>query len=75
VRNIPPNTLKHLAMAFDIFSSRDLMAFPEINQDTVRAEIDSTISNTLGLPNLQLLRDTLAREPILCLSLESLLPA
>ena len=40
--------------------------------DPVRAEIDAAVSETLGLPPLDELRELLSREPIFSLSMQEL---
>ncbi|MBI3895394.1 MAG: hypothetical protein HY313_05640 [Acidobacteria bacterium] len=61
-----------LVAAFDELSSKPLLPFPEMADDPVRAEIDGAIASALGLPDFSILRQLLAREPILCLSMKRL---
>ncbi|MGH9786580.1 MAG: hypothetical protein ACRD88_20615, partial [Terriglobia bacterium] len=61
-----------LAAAFDKLATKTLLPFPEMADDPVRAEIDEAVAYALGLPDFGILRQLLAREPILCLSLDRL---
>ena len=36
-------------------------------EDTVRAQIDAVITEVLGLPDVTILRELLAQEPVVCL--------
>jgi len=51
-----------------------LLTLAEIDCDTTRRAIDEALGEVLGLPDLSILRDLLAREPIVRLSLGRLLP-
>jgi hypothetical protein len=62
----------NLADAFIQLSRRELLPFPRIARDPTRAAIDGALAEALGLPDLGPLREMLAREPILSLSLDSL---
>ena len=68
VRRIRKSKLKKLREAFNKFSGEELMPFSQIGSDRVRARIDETIAEALGLPDLGVLRKLLSQEPILCLS-------
>lgn len=63
-----------LAEAFDRLAQKDLLPFPELACDPTRAAIDEAIADALGLPDLGPLREMLACEPILSLSLDKLVP-
>jgi len=61
-----------LAQAFERLAERPLLPLPEMATDPVRAEIDAAVASALGLPDFGILRQLLAREPIICLSLDRL---
>ena len=61
-----------LAQVFDGLADRALLPFPHMAEDPVRAAIDESVASALGLPDFSVLRQLLAGEPILCLSLERL---
>lgn len=63
---------KRLAEAYDKLADQPLGRFPEMDKDEVRAAIDDAISDCLGLPSLAPLRRLLAREPVICVSLQGL---
>jgi hypothetical protein len=75
VRKLGEKALHRLAAAFDRLSRKPLLPFPDMACDPTRAGIDEAIAEALGLPDLGPLRALLAREPILGLSLDKLLPA
>ncbi|MBM4284283.1 MAG: hypothetical protein FJ128_03390 [Deltaproteobacteria bacterium] len=56
-----------LSTAYDEFSDRPLLTFPEMDRDPVRARIDAAVAEALGLPDFSILREMLAREPVVCL--------
>jgi hypothetical protein len=72
VSKLKPQQLKTLANAYDAVATSSLLPLPQMGQDAIRAKIDAAISQALGLPALDTLRQTLAREPIV--SGVSLLP-
>ena len=53
--------------AYDRLCREELLPFPQMAQDPVRAQMDDAISQALGLPDLRPLRELLAREPVVCL--------
>lgn len=53
--------------AYDRLSQEGLLPFPEMAQDPVRRAIDEAIAQALGLPEFTVLREMLAREPVVCL--------
>lgn len=73
VRNIGDPALKKLAQAFDQFANDPLLPFPEIANDPTRTAIDKAVADILGLPDFGILRELIAREPILCLNLDRLM--
>jgi len=75
VRKLGRSALTRLAGAFDQLSCDRLLPFPLLDQDPTRAAIDAAVAEALGLPDLAPLRTLLAREPILSLSLDRLLPS
>ncbi len=54
-----------LTAAFDRLAGEEIDYLPNIGNDTVRRSIDDAISDALSLPDLSVLRTTLASEPIL----------
>lgn len=59
--------LAQLAAAYDEVCREGLRPFPEMDRDPVRARIDAAIEKALGLPDFSILRQLLAREPVVCL--------
>ena len=56
-----------LVDAYDRLCQQPLLPFPQMAQDPVRMVIDEAIAQALGLPDYGILREVLAREPIVCL--------
>lgn len=73
VRKIGRSSVKGLAAAYDELATRNLGRLQEMDSDPIRAAIDKAIAHALRLPDLSSLRELLAREPVICLSLERLL--
>lgn len=63
VRSLSSESLVTLGRAYDDISSRALSAIAKLGEDPVRKEIDDVLGTALGLPDLQLVRQFLAREP------------
>lgn len=63
VRNLQADTVSRLAEAYDSLRSKELMALAKLHEDPIRAGIDDALSAALGLPDMNLLRQLLAREP------------
>jgi hypothetical protein len=72
--SLPPAGLAKLAAAYDEVANDDLLPLGEMDRDTTRRAIDESLGQVLGLPDLSILREMLAREPLLRLSLSRLLP-
>jgi hypothetical protein len=72
--NLPSAALSKLAAAYDQLADKSLLTLGEIDCDTTRRAIDESLGEVLGLPDLSILREMLAREPIVRLSLNRLLP-
>ena len=53
--------------AFDELADTALMSFPEMDHDPTRAAIDAAVAQALDLPDFSVLRELLAREPIISL--------
>ena len=53
-------------------SGKDFLPLPNIDTDETRKAIDDVISAVCKLPDLGILRETLAREPILAGTLDRL---
>jgi hypothetical protein len=56
-----------LSQAYDEVADQPLGTFPEMDRDPVRAKIDAAVAEALGLPDFSILRELLAREPVVCL--------
>jgi len=56
-----------LADTFDDIRQEPLQPFPAMASDPVRAKIDAAVAQALGLPDFGILRQLLAREPVVCL--------
>ena len=67
VRALTSAQKKALATAYNRLSKSSLLPLPEMNQDAVRAAIDTAIAKTLKLPDFSILRDLLSQEPVVCL--------
>jgi len=72
--NLPRAALGKLAAAYDQVADNALLTLAEIDCDVTRRAIDEAIGSVLSLPDLSILRELLAREPIVRLSLDRLLP-
>ena len=44
-----------------------LLPFPKMANDPVRKAMDAAVSQALSLPDLSVLRNLLAEEPVVCL--------
>jgi hypothetical protein len=65
VRRLSEQQLGLLTDAYDRLSISELRPLPQIEEDAVRAEIDTAIQTALGLPNLAPIRALIANEPII----------
>ncbi|MBI3462468.1 MAG: hypothetical protein HY000_05320 [Planctomycetes bacterium] len=63
-----------LVEAYDRLANQALLPFPEMASDGTRAAIDEAVARALEIPEFTILRELLAREPIICLSLDRLMP-
>lgn len=63
VRSLEREQVRALAGAYDRLASRSLKAVAQLADDPARAAIDAVLSEALGLPDLDPLRQKLAREP------------
>jgi hypothetical protein len=59
--------LNILSEAYDEVAGQPLLTFPEMDRDPARTRIDTAIAEALGLPDFSVLREILAREPVICL--------
>jgi len=73
VRKLKRRARKKLSDAYDRIALESLLPLPEIEADRVRAEIDAAIADALDLPDVGILRELLAREPIISLTLDKLI--
>jgi hypothetical protein len=67
VSGLKAKQLKALSKAYDKFCNEEILPFPHMAHDPVRKAIDDAISTILGLPDITVLREMLAREPVVCL--------
>jgi hypothetical protein len=67
VRALAEGQRRALAAAYDRLSGQTVLPFAEMGNDPVRREIDEVIRKTLRLPDFGVLRQMLAREPVVCL--------
>lgn len=65
--SLSESQLARLAALYDEVADQPLLAFPEMDKDPVRARIDGAVAEALGLPDFSILRELLAREPVVCL--------
>jgi hypothetical protein len=72
VWSLSADNLRKLAEVYDQVADNSLLTLAEMDCDTTRRAIDEGLGEVLGLPDLSILRDLLAREPILRLSLDRL---
>lgn len=68
VRALSARQREALAAAFDRLGAEPLLPFPFMADDHVRAEIDRVVAQTLALPDFTVLRQLLAREPVVSLA-------
>ncbi len=69
-RALSVESKKALVMAYDKFCKKELQALPHIGIDEVRAEIDKSVCDALGLPDdLSVLRKLLSLEPVISMKL------
>lgn len=67
VTKLEGDKLEHLVHAYESVAHSKLLPLPEIQSDPVRKKIDESIAEALELPDLNALREMLAREPIISL--------
>ncbi len=73
ITTLSPNQRAALAAAFDELADSTVAPFREMAHDPTRAAIDEAIREALDLPDFSILRELLAREPIISGDLETLL--
>lgn len=66
-RALDSSQIDRLASFYDSIKDKPLLPFSKANTDTVRQSIDVSLSKTLDLPDLYVLAEQLAREPIVTL--------
>jgi hypothetical protein len=64
--------LRKLTRAYDRLAGEPLLPLPQIDIDPTRAAIDHAIADALELPDFGILRELLAREPIISLDIDKL---
>jgi hypothetical protein len=67
IASLKAKQLKALSKTYDKFCNEELLPFPHMAHDPVRQAIDEAITVILGLPDITVLREMLAREPVICL--------
>ncbi len=67
LRALSPGQLSALAAAYDRLCAVALNPLPRMQEDETRAEIDRAIAGALSLPDYSVLREMLAREPVVSL--------
>ena len=67
IRNLEADKQKVLSDTYDKFCKEELQPFPHMAHDPVRQAIDEAVTKMLGLPDISILREMLAREPVVCL--------
>ena len=67
VRALSPEQIRRLVNAYDTLSTQPLLPFPEMANDPIRKAMDAAVSEALSLPDLSVLRNLLAQEPVVCL--------
>jgi hypothetical protein len=72
VRQLLPQQRQSLVEAYDRLATARLRPFPAIDNDRTRTAIDHVITTTLQVPDARILRRLLAREPILCQTIDGL---
>jgi len=67
LRALSVEQLKQLSAAYDRVAEKELAPIPQMAADAVRAEIDASIARALHLPDFVVLREMLAKEPVVCM--------
>ncbi|MEW5718356.1 MAG: hypothetical protein AB1817_07020, partial [Chloroflexota bacterium] len=67
LRALSAEQLKQLAAAYDRVAEKELAPIPQMATDAVRTEIDASIARALHLPDFAVLREMLAKEPVVCM--------
>ena len=67
ISKLAKKQLAALSSQYDRISKMTVQPFPMMDVDPVRVEIDKAITNCLKLPDISILREMLAREPIISL--------
>jgi hypothetical protein len=67
LRTLSSEQEEKLVQAYNRLAKSELRPLPEMDMDEIRAEIDRTIADALGLPDFSVLRKLLAREPVVCM--------
>ncbi len=67
VIDLSDKQLQKLTSAYDKLSTQLIHPFPNMDKDEVRAAIDTSVAEALGLPDFSVLRTLLAQEPVVCL--------
>lgn len=66
--------LESLSNYFDEISDKKLLPFGKIGADLIRKEIDKKLTSVLKLPDIDIIRKMLSREPVVSSIIEKLLP-
>jgi hypothetical protein len=73
VKGIGATKRKWLAEVYEEVSRLEFAPLPRMASDKARATVDERIAGILGLADLSPLREALAKEPIVCLTLDRLM--
>lgn len=63
---LSPSEVTTLVDAYDELQHETLLPLPQMAHDDTRAKIDAAFERALQLPSLEVLRQALAREPVVC---------
>lgn len=67
VGSLEATQTEFMVNTYDTLSKQPLLPFPQMANDPIRQALDVAISEALGLPDLAVLRNLLAQEPVVCL--------
>jgi len=67
ITTLKDKVVEQLAKVYDTLCLKSLAPFPSMGADPVREKLDSKLGEVIGLPDMKILRECLAREPFICL--------
>jgi len=74
VGSLTDDQLAALTAAYDELARKPLFSFSAMDDDPMRKAIDDGVAHALSLPDIAPIREALAAEPCVCLSLAKLMP-